>query len=95
MTSRDTDKIAQEARYLASFMNTEDQYINLLTYISQRCEQLIADANRATTKSAVDKISSEVYTMEMITKVLKIKIEFPFEYIVGTAWDSYFEDNAM
>ena len=95
MTSRDTDKIAQEARYLASFMNTEDQYINLLTYILQRCEQLIADANRATTKSAVDKISSEVYAMEMITKILKIKIEFPFEYIVGTAWDPYFEDNAM
>lgn len=95
MTSRDTNKIIQEARYLASFMNTEEQYINLLTYILQRCEQLIADANRATTKSAVDKISSEVYTMEMITQVLKIKIEFPFEYIVGTAWDSYFEDNAM
>ena len=95
MTSRDTDKIAQEARYLASYMNTEEQYINLLTYILQRCEQLITDANRATTKSAVDKISSEVYAMEMITKVLKIKIEFPFEYIVGTAWDSYFEDNAM
>lgn len=33
MTSKDTDKIAQEARYLASFMNTEEQYINLLTYI--------------------------------------------------------------
>ena len=95
MTSRDTDKIAQEARYLASYMNTEDQYINLLTYILQRCEQLTADANRATTKSAVDKISSEAYTMEMITKVLKIKIEFPFDDIVGTAWDSYFEDNAM
>ena len=95
MTSRDTDKIAEEARYLASYMNTEDQYINLLTYILQRCEQLITDANRATTKSAVDKISSEVYAMEKITQVLKIKIEFPFEYIVGTAWDSYFEDNAM
>lgn len=95
MTSRDTDKIAQEARYLASYMNTTDQYINLLTYILHRCEQLIADANRATTKSAVDKISSEVYTMEMITQVLKIKIEFPFDDIVGTAWDSYFEDNVM
>lgn len=33
--------------------------------------------------------------MQMITKVLKIKIEFPFDYIIGTAWDSYFEDNAM
>ena len=95
MTSRDTDKIAHEARYLASYMNTEDQYINLLTYILQRCEQLIADANRATTKRAVDKISSEVYAMQKVTEVLKIKIEFPFDYIVGTAWDSYFEDNAM
>lgn len=95
MTSRDTDKIAHEARYLASFMNTEEQYINLLTYILQRCEQLITDANRATTKGAVDKISSEVYALQKVTEVLKIKIEFPFEYIIGTAWDSYFEDNAM
>ena len=95
MTSRDTDKIAQEARYLASYMNTEYQYINLLTYISQRCEQLIADANRATTKRAVNQICTEVDTLQTITKVLKIKIDFPFNYIVGTAWDSYFEDNAM
>ena len=95
MTSRDTDKIAQEARYLASYMNTEDQYINLLTYILQRCEQLIADANRATTKRAVNQICTEVDTLQTIAKVLKIKIEFPFNYIIGTAWDSYFEDNAM
>lgn len=95
MTSRDTDKIAQEARYLASFMNTEDQYINLLTYILQRCEQLIADANRSTTKRAVNQICTEVDTLQTIVKVLKIKIDFPFNYIVGTAWDSYFEDNAM
>ena len=95
MTSKDTDKIAQEARYLASYMNTEEQDINLLTYILQRCEQLIADANRATTKRAVNQICTEVDTLQTITKVLKIKIDFPFNYIVGTAWDSYFEDNAM
>ena len=95
MTSRDTDKIAHEARYLASFMNTEDQYINLLTYILQRCEQLIADANRSTTKREVNRICTEVDTLQTIAKVLKIKIEFPFNYIIGTAWDSYFEDNAM
>ena len=95
MTSKDTDKIVQEACYLASFMNTEDQYINLLTYILQRCEQLIADANRATTKRAVNQICTEVDTLQTITKILKIKIDFPFNYIVGTAWDSYFEDNAM
>jgi len=95
MTSKDTDKITQEARYLASFINTEEQYINLLTYILQRCEQLIADANRSTTKREVNRICTEVDTLQNITKVLKIKIEFPFNYIIGTAWDSYFEDNGM
>ena len=95
MTSKDTDKIAQEARYLASFMDTEYQYNNLLTYISQRCEQLISDANRATSKRAVNQICTEVDTLQAVVKVLKITIDFPFNYIIGTAWDSYFEDNAM